>query len=72
MVSAKDLKKNTDYFLHHGFYGYGGVKVRVVKKVPATTIWKGYRGQAVILKDSDGNLFLLHPSDSIYTSPETE
>ena len=60
-IPTKDLKPKTDYFLTFDFWPKGGTKVRVSGRVPAKTIWSGHRGEAVKVKDDEGNEYVIHP-----------
>jgi len=60
-VVAKNLKSKTDYYLTYDYWPKGGTKVRVSSRVPAKTVWSGHRGEAVKVKDAEGNEYFIHP-----------
>jgi hypothetical protein len=67
-VMAKDLKLRTDYYLTYDFWPKGGTKVRVCGRVPAKTVWRGQRGEAVKVKDAEGNEYFIHPKAWLFDS----
>ena len=66
-VMAKDLKPKTDYYLTYDYWPKGGTKVRVSARVPAKTVWSGTRGEAVKVKDSEGNEYFIHPKAWLFS-----
>ncbi len=66
-VMAKDLKLKTDYYLTYDYWPKGGTKVRVSARVPAKTVWSGHRGEAVKVKDAEGNEYFIHPKAWLFS-----
>ena len=66
-VMAKDLKPKTDYYLTYDYWPKGGTKVRVSARIPAKTVWSGNRGEAVKVKDSEGNEYFIHPKAWLFS-----
>jgi hypothetical protein len=60
-VMTKDLVKKTPYYLNYDYWPKGGTKVFVKRKIPASNIWKGQRGEAVEVKDEEGNIYFINP-----------
>ena len=67
---APCLVKNIDYYLTFDFYGYGGKKVKLVKRVHAKDAWpgQGERGLATVVKDDDGNVFYIHRQSYLFNN----
>lgn len=67
-VMAPDLVKNVDYYLTFDFYGFGGKKVKLWKRIPSKDAWPGLgiRGIAPVVKDAEGNIFIIHPKAYLF------
>ena len=61
-IQTKDLKKNITYYLHFGFYGYGGRAVKVVRVLTEPRCDK----DSVVVSDSNGGEYLIHKNACLF------
>lgn len=69
LVNGCDLQKGVDYYLTGMFWHYQGVKVRLKKHDKASRYYEGARGNAAWVADDNGNEFLIHPREKLFTEP---